>query len=212
MAVENIYRPTTAWQLIAGASYDVRNMVGDSQWVAAGNIPPFGSSFAYPVSDKHALNGEFATIYNFTEDASVHLSYADRARFPTLFEMYSTRFGTFVNNPDLQPERSHYLQAGISDTYLETRITADVFMARISDEITAVALSPTVSTNRNVGTGRNTGFEFDLKRTLIPEVLDAGLNYSYLVRDFLEGGGSRRIPRLSTSSAMPPGAHFRAFR
>jgi iron complex outermembrane receptor protein len=103
--------------------------------------------------------------------------------------MYSTRFGTFVNNPDLQPERSHYLQAGISDTILQTQITADVFLARISDEITAVALSPTVSTDRNVGTGRNSGFEVALKRVLVPDRLDAGLNYSYLVREFLEGGG-----------------------
>ena len=153
MALENIYRPATGWQLIAGTSYDVRNMVGDSQWVAAGNTAPFGSSFAYPVQDKHALNGEFAAIYSYSADGSVHLTYADRARFPTLFEMYSTRFGTFVNNPQLQPERSHYLQAGVSDTYPATQITADVFLARISDEITAVALSPTVSTDRNVGRG-----------------------------------------------------------
>jgi iron complex outermembrane receptor protein len=202
LAVEDIFRPATDWQLIAGTSYDVRNMVGDSQWVAAGTTPPFGSSFAYPIADKHALNGEFAAIYSYSQDGSVHLSYADRARFPTLFEMYSTRFGTFVNNPDLQPERSHYLQAGISTTYLETRITADVFLARISDEITAVALSPTVSTDRNVGTGRNSGFEFDLKRNLIPDVLDVGFNYSYLVRTFLEGGG---VPTDT------PAEHFFAF-
>jgi len=106
-----------------------------------------------------------------------------------LFEMYSTRFGTFVNNPDLQPERSHYLQAGIADTYLDTRVTADVFLARISDEITAVPLSPLITTDRNVGTGRNSGFELDLKRSLIRDVLEVGANYSYLVRDFLEGGG-----------------------
>ncbi len=40
-----------------------------------------------------------------------------------------------------------------------------------------------------MGTARHTGFEIDLQRTLIPEVLDWGFNYSYLVRDFLEGGG-----------------------
>jgi iron complex outermembrane recepter protein len=189
LALENIYRPASDWQLIAGTSYDVRNMVGDSQWVASGNAAPFGYSFAYPVDDKHAVNGEFAAIYTYSADGSVHLTYADRARFPTLFEMYSTRFGTFVNNPDLQPEHSHYLQAGIADTYWDTHITVDAFLARISDEITAVALSPTISTDRNVGTGRNTGFEIDLKRVLIADTLDAGANYSYLVRDFLEGGG-----------------------
>jgi len=47
---------------------------------------------------------------------AVHITYADRARFPTLFEMYSTRFSTYINNPDLQPERSHYGQAGVVDT------------------------------------------------------------------------------------------------
>ncbi|HTY94255.1 MAG TPA: TonB-dependent receptor [Steroidobacteraceae bacterium] len=189
VALENIYRPASAWQLIAGASYDVRNMVGDAQWVASGNVPPFGSSFAYPVEDKHALNGELAAVYTYGGDGSVHLTYADRARFPTLFEMYSTRFGTFMNNPDLQPERSHYLQAGVGDTWFGTHVTADVFLARISNEITAVALSPTLSTNRNVGTGRNTGFEIDLKRSLIGDELEAGANYSYLVRNFLSGGG-----------------------
>ena len=189
LALENIYHPASDWQLIAGISYDVRNMVGDSQWVATNNTAPYGYSFAYPVQDKHALNGELAAIYTYGQDGSVHLTYADRARFPTLFEMYSTRFGTFVNNPDLQPERSHYLQAGITDTYLDTRITADVFLARIANEITAVALSPVLSTNRNVGTGRNTGFEIDLKRTLIADRLDAGASYSYLVRDILQGGG-----------------------
>jgi len=192
LAVENILKPAKNWQLTAGMSYDVRNMVGDSQWVsgsgAAAFNPPYGSSYAYPVHDKSALNGEFAASYAYDADGSVFLSYADRARFPTLFEMYSTRFGTFVNNPDLQPERSHYLQAGVTDALLGTHVTVDMFVARISDAIMPVALSATVSTNENVGTERNTGFEVDLKRELLPQVLDAGANYSYLVRQVLEGG------------------------
>lgn len=115
VALENIYRPIKDWQIIAGLSYDARHLIGDSEWVASGNKAPFGYSDAYPVADKHALNGEIAAVYSYSDTGSAHISYADRQRFPTLFEMYSTRFGTFVNNPDLQPERSHYTQVGIDD-------------------------------------------------------------------------------------------------
>ncbi|HTY51031.1 MAG TPA: TonB-dependent receptor, partial [Steroidobacteraceae bacterium] len=186
LALENIYRPAQGWQITAGGSYDVRNMVGDSQWVSQGTAPPFGYSFAYPVHDKNALNGELAVNHAYDASGSVFLSYADRARFPTLFEMYSTRFGTFVNNPDLQPERSHYLQAGVTDTVFGTSVTFDAYLARVSDAINSVALSPTVSEDENVGTERDTGFELDLKRDFADQ-LSAGANYSYLVRQFLTG-------------------------
>ncbi|HTY50079.1 MAG TPA: TonB-dependent receptor [Steroidobacteraceae bacterium] len=190
LALENIYRPAKDWQVTAGGSYDVRNMVGDSEWVtnsgAKAFVAPYGYSYAYPVHDKDAVNGEFAVNYAYDTSGSAFLSYADRARFPTLFEMYSTRFGTFVNNPDLQPERSHYLQAGVTDTFFGTAVTFDTFIARVSDAIQSVALTPTVSEDENVGTERDTGFEVDLKRDFGPQ-LSAGANYSYLVRQFLSG-------------------------
>jgi iron complex outermembrane receptor protein len=187
VALENIYRPTKDWQLIAGLSYDARHLIGDSQWVASGNTPPFGSAFAYPVADKHALNGEAAVIYAYSETGSVHLSYADRWRFPTLFEMYSTRFGSFINNPNLKPERSHYTQIGIEDTLFDTRVVVNAFVARITDAITSVALSPMVSESQNVGAARHQGFEIELSRNLLPS-LSGGMNFSDLVRVQLSGG------------------------
>ncbi len=187
LAVENILRPWDRWQVIVGASYDFRHLIGDSQWVANGTKPPFGYSFAYPVSDKHALNGEFALLYAYSDTGSFHLTYADRARFPTLFEMYSTRFGTFKNNPDLQPERSHYAQLGVSDTLLGTQVSVDAFFARVSNAIAPVALTATLSESQNVGTERQQGFEIELKRQLTTS-LDAGANFSYLRRDELTPG------------------------
>lgn len=186
-ALENVFRPTATWELIAGGSYDWRHLIGDSQWVSGSNAPPFGYSFAYPVADKHALNGELAAVYHYRDTGSVRLSYADRARFPTLFEMYSTRFGTFINNPDLQPERSHYAQAGVTDTVAGIQASADVFFARIDRAITAVAISPTVSENENTGAELREGYELDLSRALVP-TLTAGVNYSHLARVVLEGG------------------------
>ncbi len=62
LALENIYHPAAAWDIIAGGSYDYRHLIGDSQWVAAGVTPPFGYSYAYPVANKHAWNSEAAAV------------------------------------------------------------------------------------------------------------------------------------------------------
>lgn len=185
-AVENIFRPGPAWQIIAGASYDFRHLIGDSEWVAQGTTPPFGYSYAYPVADKRAWNGELALDYAYSDTGSLRLTYADRARFPTLFEMYSTRFGAFVNNPELEPERSHYAQLGVTDTIAGTHVSADVFIARVSDAIEAVALSPQTSEDENVGTERQTGYEIELSRELA-STLDGGAQFSQLHREQLSG-------------------------
>jgi iron complex outermembrane receptor protein len=187
-ALENIYHPSQRSDVIAGLSYDYRHLIGDNQWVASGNAPPFGSTFSYPVADKHAVNGEVALVYRYGANGSVHLSYADRSRFPTLFEMYSTRFGTFQNNPALQPERSHYVQAGFTDNIAGTQVAADVFFARVVNAITAVPLSAVLSENENVGVERRQGFEVELSRRVLPSLL-AGINYSNLFR-FVESGGT----------------------
>lgn len=187
LALENIYHPTGAWDVIAGASYDWRHLNHARQWVAQGKVPPFGYSFAYPVADKHALNGELAVVFHYSKSGSVSFSYADRARFPTLFEMYSTRFGTFVNNPDLKPERSHYAQAGVSDIWAGTRVALSAFIARIDDVVTAVALSPTVSENQNTGSEQRKGFEVELSRPLLAG-LDGGIKYADLSREVRAGG------------------------
>lgn len=185
LAAENIYHPTARWDLTAGVSYDARHLIGDSQFVTSGVTPPYGSSFSYPVADKHALNSELAAVYRYGEDGAVHFSYADRARFPTLFEMYSTRFGTFQNNPALQPERSRYLQVGIADAFAGVHTIVNVFLAHVGNAIVAVPLSATLSTNDNVGVERRTGFEVELSKPIV-ESLSAGVNYSHLTRDVLE--------------------------
>lgn len=188
LAVENIYRPADRWSLTLGGSYDYRHLIGDSQWVASGAAPPFGYSYAYPVANKHALNGEFALQYQYSDSGSVHLTYADRARFPTLFEMYSTRFSTFVNNPYLQAERSHYGQAGLADTLAGTHLVANLFLVRVDHSIQAVAISPTVSEDENLGVERREGYELEVSRHLFAQ-LEAGVDYSDLVRE-VQGTGA----------------------
>jgi len=188
LALENIYRPSGRWSVTAGGSYDYRHLIGDSEWVSGGAAPPFGYSYAYPVADKHALNGELAIERQYSDTGAVHLTYADRARFPTLFEMYSTRFSTFVNNPHLLPERSHYGQLGVVDTLAGTHVVANLFLAQVDHAIDAIGISPTVSEDENVGVERREGYELEVSRHLAA-ALSAGIDYSDLVRE-VEGGGA----------------------
>jgi len=112
--------------------------------------------------------------------------YADRSRFPIPFEMYSTRFGTFINNPELRPERSHYTQVGVDDSPLGTHVVVNAFFARIVDGIVSVPLSPALSESQNVGVERRYGYEVELARQLAT-TLKAGLNFSDLVRESVAG-------------------------
>ena len=186
LALENIYHPISALDVIAGVSYDYRRMMGDSQWVAQGVTPPFGYSYSYPTADKHATNYEAAVVYHYSDSGSVHASYADRWRFPTLFEMYSTRFNTFVNNPNLQPERSHYVQIGVSDTLAGTVLVANIFYARVVDGIVTEGISPMLSESINGGVEKRYGYEIEASRQLL-DALKVGANFSSLKRVVVSG-------------------------
>ena len=185
-ALENIYHVTPVWDVTLGGSYDTRVMVGDRQWVSTNNVAPFGYSYNYPVSNKSGLNGEASTSYHYSASGSVFASFADRIRFPTLFEMYSTRFGTFVNNPNLQPERSYYFEAGVSDEIMGTKLGADVYHARVLHAIDAVGITPTVSENENIGTELHDGYEITLSRHLLRN-LELGGDFAYLDRENKSG-------------------------
>ena len=186
VALENIYHPITAVDFIAGLSYDHRHLIGDSEWVAQGLVTPYGYSFSYPTADKHATNYEAAVVYRYSDSGSVHASYADRSRFPTLFEMYSTRFGTFVNNPYLQPERSHYSQIGVSDIVAGTTLVANVFYARVVNGIVTEGITPVLSESVNEGLEKRYGYELEASRQLV-DSLKVGANFSSLTREVLNG-------------------------
>lgn len=179
-AIENIFHPAPAWDLTAGASYDYRQMLKAEDW----NTPSSGSSLIhvnYPLSDKHAVDPELALAYHFDSAGVVHASATERTRFPTLFEMYSSKFGNATGNPFLQPEKSLNLEAGISDTLGYTHLGFNVFHSRVMDAIESVQVTSSTSQDRNVGGEVHRGFELEASTQVLKE-LEIGGNYSYLLR------------------------------
>lgn len=193
-ALENTFHPTKDWDLTLGASYDYRQMLHaeDFDTLAAvhGTIPsPYGYMVNYPLSDKHAVNSEAAVAYHYAEGGVAHVSVSDRTRFPTLFEMYSSKFGTSVGNPYLLPESSINYEAGVSQTFGGTKLGANVFLSHMMDAIESVsvyfpALGKSYNQSQNVGAETHRGFELEASTPVTP-TLDVGGNYSFLYRQVL---------------------------
>ncbi|PKU25594.1 TonB-dependent receptor plug domain-containing protein [Telmatospirillum siberiense] len=179
-AIENIFHPARAWDLTTGVSYDYRQMLKAEDW----NAPSSGNSLVhvtYPLSDKRAVNPEAALAYHFDSTGVAHVSVSDRTRFPTLFEMFSSRFGLATGNAYLQPEKSFNVETGVAKSFGQTRLGANIFHSRLRDAIESVQVTSSVSQNRNVGAEVHRGFELEASSQILQE-LEVGANYSYLLR------------------------------
>lgn len=183
-AIENTFHPTKDWDLKAGISYDYRQMIGDTEWINATSAP-YGYNFQFPVANKEAFNYQAASIYHYSDTGSAHLTFSDRSRFPTLFEMYSTRFNRALQNPYLRPEEAFTFEAGVSDTIGDTHFGVNAYHARMINAIENVAVSSTLSQEQNAGVEIHEGFEIDILQHVMKD-LDIGGYYAYLMRAMVE--------------------------
>ena len=67
-----------------------------------------------PKGGSNAFNWQAAMVWRHARSGEWRARIlSDRARFPVIFELYSTRFGTATPNPDLGPERATNLEFGL---------------------------------------------------------------------------------------------------
>src|SRR5262245_35849462 len=96
LALENTYSATDAVDLVAGVSYNKNELKLAQDVVSATN-----TLFNYPTGGSDSVDAQAAAFWNRFE-----FSISSRSRFPTIFERFSTRFGTARPNPDLKSERA----------------------------------------------------------------------------------------------------------
>jgi len=171
--------------LTLGTSYDWRNLKRAEEY---GTVPGQGSApilFSYPIRDADAWNAQGRLEWRPADATSVYASVSSRARFPTVFERFSSRFGGAVSNPDLRAERATNLELGASRNFGAVRAAGSVFYSHVSDAIVSfpfIYQGQAVSQSRNVGSGDYYGAELSLDARL-NSTLTAGANYSYIHRD-----------------------------
>lgn len=179
LAVENTFHATDALDVVVGASYD-EYRIAKAQEFDAGISP---AVFEYPKGGSDAFNWQSAIVWRYRDGAQLHASISDRGRFPTFFELYSTRFGTATPNPKLGPERATNFEIGWESTTAGgTRIGAAVFYNDVEDLIQTVVLPDTTTQAQNVGNGRFAGIELSFDAQ-ISDRLRIGGNFTHIDLD-----------------------------
>ena len=148
----------------------------------------------YPVADAHSWSGQGQLIWQAGPQTSLHALISSRARFATIFERFSQRFGTSIPNPTLTPERATHYEIGGARRFGIFKAEGALYYAHMSDAIlseSVIGYSCTASTTpgpcassvmtqtRNVGSGKNYGAELSIEARLAAN-LTLGGNYTWV--------------------------------
>lgn len=185
IAVENELALSPRLALTIGASYDWRDLKTAEEY----GTPPTGGSpqiFSYPLANVGDWNAQGQIVYLPGAGSELHASLSSRVRFPTIFERFSTQFGTAASNPGLKPERATTAEFGVSHGWGAFQAAGAIFYSDIEDAIVAVRPSNfpvNTSQRRNLGDGIYYGGELALSARP-GSALSFGANYSYIHRRF----------------------------
>lgn len=184
IALEDTQRFGENLDLVVGVSRDHRDLSMAQDY----NSNAFVS---YPLTGDSAWNGQAALIWRPTATSQLHASVSSRARFPTLFERFSSRFGTAIPNPNIKSERAvNYELGGRAELTPAVTVEGAVFYSDVRDALIQIPVAlgapfGTVNQTRNVGDGEYYGAEASVTAKLSPS-LTLGGNYTYLHRDFTD--------------------------
>jgi iron complex outermembrane receptor protein len=173
-----------ALTLTLGASFDWRDLKKAEEYTITATTP--GVLFQYPKANPSAFNWQGRLDWRAGDDASLHASISSRARFPTIFERFSTQFGNAASNPALKPERAINYEIGGSLRSGGFKAEGSLFYSDVRDAIVSVRPSnfpANTSQRRNLGDGKYYGGEIALTWNPL-ESLQLGANYTYTHRKF----------------------------
>ncbi len=137
------------------------------------------NSFSLP-GKKSANNAQAGVFYDLAPQARLYATVAGKTRLPTLKDRYSQRGGSYVENPNLQPEKSTNYEVGYKgQPWADGLIETALFLSNIHDKIQTVAnVSGSKSQMQNVSKVRASGVEASIKQTLAAWA-DVGGTYTY---------------------------------
>lgn len=141
----------------------------------------FNASNAYSLPNDHsATNAQAGLFYDLNAATRLYATIASKTRLPTLKDRYSQRLGTYIENPDLGPEKSVNYEVGYQGRpWQGGSLESALFFSDIQDKIQAVAnVSGTKSQMQNIGHVRATGMEASIKQNLTAWALVGG-TYTY---------------------------------
>ena len=200
IAFEDVQKIGASIDVILGASYDWT----DLKQATDVNVSVTGTTIAnsvisflpviYPANDMDGWNAQGAIVWRPADNASLHASVSSRIRFPTLFERFSSRFGTAVPNPDIAPERATNYEIGGKASFGAFELEAAIFYADLQDALVQVPVTfpapiGNVNQTRNASEGSFYGFELAASARAT-DWLTVGGNYTWTQRDYTVPGAA----------------------
>lgn len=177
LALENTWQARPDLSITAGISYDKASVLQAKRTEL---------DFGEPTGSSDAVNWQLAAIWQPGEQGEFHAGLSSRTRFPTLFDRYSTRFGSAIPNPDLESERALNVELGYRGDLGPASVEAALFYSKVDDMIQSVPVGTNgegdiVSQSQNVGDGTYKGFEI-AARWQVSDRVGLVANYTYLHR------------------------------
>lgn len=181
LAIEDRLELDPTLTLVAGFSYDWRDLKKAEEFAS-------GAIFNYPIVDASTWNAQGQLLWTPTDGTTLRASISSRARFPTVFERFSSRFGGATSNPDLTAERATNLEIGGTHDFAGFRLEGAAFYSWVDDAIVSFPFiynNTPVSQSRNVGKGEYYGAELAVSGKVSPG-LEFGANYTWTKREFTD--------------------------
>ena len=183
LAVENTFAATTKLDLVAGLSYEENDLKKAQEFNATVGV------FEYPTGGSDATNVQGAAYWRYADARELRWVVSSRTRFPTIFERFSTRFGTAIPNPDLEPERAINYEMGWTAQLTDRLdLSTALFYADVEDMIQTVVVSagpPQLTQALNVGDGEYYGVELGIQSQLT-ELWSVAATYTHLEREIVD--------------------------
>lgn len=195
-AAENRFALSDQLSFTLGVSYDWRDLLKAEEY-DEDLTPPI---YSFPLRNAEGWNAQGRLDWAGADGSSAYLSVSSRVRFPTLFERFSSQFGTAAPNPALDPERATNFEIGGSTSFGPARVFGSVFYSKLDDALVSIRTIENLNRRENIGSAEYYGAELGLDAQISP-ALQAGFNYSFIRRSFDIGsvpiGGFVREFRLT---------------
>jgi iron complex outermembrane receptor protein len=179
--VQDSWRLAPRWHAVLGLRYE--------RWQATdGTSATANVEHRYPARTEHTASPKAAIGWQWTENTTVKASIGRAVRFPTVGELYGATTGgplTFINDPDLRPERSWTSELTAERDLADVRIRATLFYETTDDALyNQLIAGTTTSRVQNVDRVRTRGIELAYAgrpATLRTVELGASLTYAHSV-------------------------------
>lgn len=208
IGLQDVFSVTSKLSLTGGFSADHFDGLQGQQYDAAmTTLLPFtciasseNTSFSGCTAHIWNYNPQASASYQVTGSGNLFVTFADRARFPMLKDIYSASLGAGLPNPNLRAEHSYNWNVGYSQLIgLKTVAQIALFRSDLRNAIESVYVTDPGGTSSatafcpnsrvigfcsemaNIGKETHQGIEFELRSNPLPR-LTLNASYSYLNR------------------------------